>query len=148
MSDDTKRLDFLQSWCDDMFWTRERNAVGEPRLMLSWFIGDGGSPAFATTGDDWRDAIDQARVKMGDVARSPLSVVDTTRSNVPWLQCPKAPHDKRDGGYLHDENDDRPYDVDGLTYCGRCHFSCNEATQRCEHLANAVPSGRDPGGEG
>lgn len=24
-------------------------------------------------------------------------------------------------GYLHSAVDDRPYDVDGLTYCGRCH---------------------------
>lgn len=25
------------------------------------------------------------------------------------------------GGYLHDEKDDTPYDVDGVDYCGRCH---------------------------
>lgn len=37
------------------------------------------------------------------------------------LTCIKAPHDNPGGGYLHDETDDSPYDVDGLTYCGRCH---------------------------
>lgn len=25
------------------------------------------------------------------------------------------------GGYLHADDDDSPYDVDGVTYCGRCH---------------------------
>lgn len=37
------------------------------------------------------------------------------------VSCPKAPHGP-EGGYLHDEDDDRPYDVDGVSYCGRCHF--------------------------
>lgn len=45
--------------------------------------------------------------------------------------CPKAPHlpDPRipvarqgpNDGWLHAEDDDKPYDVDGLFYCGRCH---------------------------
>ena len=26
-------------------------------------------------------------------------------------------------GYLHDANDDTPYDVDGVKYCGRCHLA-------------------------
>ena len=26
-----------------------------------------------------------------------------------------------ESGYLHSENDDSPYDVDGVNYCGRCH---------------------------
>jgi hypothetical protein len=34
--------------------------------------------------------------------------------------CEKKPHDKW-GGYLHGEDDDTPYDVDGWKYCGRCH---------------------------
>lgn len=37
------------------------------------------------------------------------------------LNCPKAPHTH--GGELHDENDDTPYDIDGVRYCGRCHRS-------------------------
>lgn len=51
------------------------------------------------------------------------------------LKCPKAPHDNPSGGYLHGEDDDRPYDVDGMLYCGRCHFGCDKEG-RCEHLAN------------
>jgi hypothetical protein len=27
--------------------------------------------------------------------------------------CPKKPHDRPEGGYLHDESNDGPYDVDG-----------------------------------
>lgn len=35
--------------------------------------------------------------------------------------CQKVPHTHSSGGYLHAADDDRPYDVDGLKYCGRCH---------------------------
>jgi hypothetical protein len=35
--------------------------------------------------------------------------------------CKKAEH-RDGGGYLHDANDDRPYEIDGLMYCGRCHY--------------------------
>lgn len=35
--------------------------------------------------------------------------------------CEKKPHDNPQGGYLHAEDDDTPYDVDGWKYCGRCH---------------------------
>lgn len=38
-------------------------------------------------------------------------------------RCEKVPHSGT--GYLHDEDDDRPYDVDGVKYCGRCHrYDC------------------------
>ena len=26
-------------------------------------------------------------------------------------------------GYMHSEDDDTHYDVDGLSYCGRCHYA-------------------------
>jgi hypothetical protein len=35
------------------------------------------------------------------------------------FDCPKAAHKGR--GHLHAENDDSPYHVDGVRYCGRCH---------------------------
>lgn len=35
--------------------------------------------------------------------------------------CPKAIHFPGSTGYLHGAEDDAPYDVDGLLYCGRCH---------------------------
>ena len=37
------------------------------------------------------------------------------------VDCPKVKHVGE--GYLHGEDDDTPYDVDGAVYCGRCH-SC------------------------
>lgn len=36
------------------------------------------------------------------------------------VSCPKAEHGAT-GGYQHQPDDDGPYDVDGVTYCGRCH---------------------------
>ena len=37
------------------------------------------------------------------------------------VNCAKALHVAGDG-YMHGEFDDRPYLVDGLRYCGRCHM--------------------------
>ena len=34
--------------------------------------------------------------------------------------CPKVVH--KSNGCLHAADDDGPYEVDGLMYCGRCHF--------------------------
>ena len=31
-------------------------------------------------------------------------------------------------GYLHAEDDDTPYDVDGCLYCGRCHYALDKVT--------------------
>jgi hypothetical protein len=39
--------------------------------------------------------------------------------------CPKAPHNGE--GYLHGKDDDSPYTVDGVNYCGRCHRVINAA---------------------
>lgn len=38
------------------------------------------------------------------------------------VDCEKIPH-RATGGYLHDPEDDAPYDVDGVSYCGRCHWA-------------------------
>lgn len=46
------------------------------------------------------------------------------------MTCPKMPHDNPNSGYLHAADDDSPYSVDGLLYCGRCHYSCS-ADGRC-----------------
>jgi hypothetical protein len=37
------------------------------------------------------------------------------------VTCEKVAHTR--DGYLHAEDDDTPYDVDGVSYCGRCHRS-------------------------
>ncbi len=41
--------------------------------------------------------------------------------------CQKMTH--LGNGYLHDADDDRPYDVDGVTYCGRCHRALGRDTE-------------------
>lgn len=35
------------------------------------------------------------------------------------VNCYKKPHEGE--GYMHDEAYDGPYQVDGVTHCGRCH---------------------------
>ncbi len=47
--------------------------------------------------------------------------------------CPKAPH--YGGGYLHAGDDDKPYDVDGIAYCGRCHCWLGSAAFHVERTA-------------
>jgi hypothetical protein len=37
--------------------------------------------------------------------------------------CPKEPH-VSGVAHLHSVHDDGPYDVDGILYCGRCHYVC------------------------
>lgn len=37
------------------------------------------------------------------------------------VNCEKEPH--VGGGYLHGAADDSVYDVDGVSYCGRCHVA-------------------------
>ncbi len=39
--------------------------------------------------------------------------------------CQRQEHTK--GGYGHDFDDDSPYDVDGVSYCGRCHHCLDES---------------------
>jgi len=46
--------------------------------------------------------------------------------------CPKVAHSDPEGGYLHDDNDDSPYGVDGVDYCGRCHRVLRAALARKE----------------
>ena len=41
------------------------------------------------------------------------------------VNCTKEAHVRT--GYLHDERDDSPYNVDGLPYCGRCHVALLKA---------------------
>ena len=44
---------------------------------------------------------------------------DTASAALHGRDCPKTQH--LGEGYLHASDDDRPYDVDGVVYCGRCH---------------------------
>ena len=64
----------------------------------------------------------------------PLLPPDTTEP-ASVLLCEKVPHEQR-GGYLHAEDDDTPYYVDGLRYCGRCHHFLDEGES---HRAAPAP---------
>lgn len=41
------------------------------------------------------------------------------------IDCRKVTHHES-GGYLHAEDDDAPYTVDGVEYCGRCHWALDD----------------------
>jgi hypothetical protein len=45
--------------------------------------------------------------------------MDDTRHGI---DCPKSNHNPEVTGYLHAADDDGVYDVDGVPYCGRCHY--------------------------
>lgn len=45
-------------------------------------------------------------------------------------RCPKVQHVGE--GYLHAADDDSPYDVDGVLYCGRCHAWLDEGSSARE----------------
>ncbi len=56
------------------------------------------------------------------------------------LTCPKRPHDNPLGGYLHAADDDSPYDVDGTSYCGRCHYLCDASGQCGRPIPSSTPA--------
>lgn len=52
--------------------------------------------------------------------------------------CPKVAH--IGDGYLHSADDDCAYDVDGMTYCGRCHgWMGSKVQNRLSTLPAASP---------
>ena len=58
-----------------------------------------------------------------DAARDPTAKEPVRHGT----ECPKVPHDG--GGFLHAPEDDKPYDVDGVMYCGRCHWALTKEMQ-------------------
>lgn len=50
--------------------------------------------------------------------------------------CEKVPHNEK-GGYLHAAEDDSPYDVDGVSYCGRCH-RCLPRVSHIDRLSDSA----------
>lgn len=59
--------------------------------------------------------------------------------------CQKVPH--LGVGYMHAEGDNSPYQVDGISYCGRCHFALStpvpmdqlESARTAGHAEEAGP---------
>lgn len=62
-------------------------------------------------------------VRTINAVRQAMPRFDERPEVIHGVNCRKAPHviDGVNCGYLHAEDDDRPYDVDGMEYCGRCH---------------------------
>ena len=56
------------------------------------------------------------------------------------VNCPKTPHVMT--GYLHGPEDDTPYDVDGVTYCGRCHQYIDTAMDIARRQERELKSSR------
>jgi hypothetical protein len=62
--------------------------------------------------------------RLAEISRDIRESVNVPEGGQSWSdqtkeRCRKVPHIGE--GYLHTEDDDRPYDVDGVLYCGRCH---------------------------
>ena len=72
-------------------------------------------------GEGYKDRMEMGRkaAKRFGYDPSPLRLLESVAHGI---DCPKAKHGP-EGGYLHGEDDDTPYDVDGCTYCGRCHVA-------------------------
>ncbi len=55
----------------------------------------------------------------------PISKKVTVYEKLPLIEhgknCPKVLH--VGPGYLHGDDDDTPYGIDGIAYCGRCHWT-------------------------
>lgn len=87
-----------------------------------------------SAGDEWQDGpcgtplFTDAEKKSGTCRSCARGW--THPENFALLTCPKVPHVGE--GHLHGEDHDAPYSVDGMLYCGRCHYSVNERTGRCE----------------
>lgn len=72
----------------------------------------------------WRDRLRRSGISMNtyiaEVIARENPELDKPQHGV---TCKKEPHMPGRTGYLHDADDDRPYDVDGVMYCGRCHWA-------------------------
>lgn len=71
----------------------------------------------------WFDSmvgIEGATISMAELEELFKPVKRTSLGQTHGVNCMKVPHVLKEHGYLHDENDDSPYDVDGVEYCGRC----------------------------
>ena len=58
------------------------------------------------------------------------------------IECKKVEHIGE--GYLHQSHDDSPYDVDGMSYCGRCHYVLGKTVNKntvCNNCDTELPEG-------
>jgi hypothetical protein len=65
------------------------------------------------------DLIERIDGLMGEVAARAAAPAAELQHGI---DCPKAAHIEGRCDYLHDANDDRPFDGGETTFCGRCHY--------------------------
>ena len=94
----------------DPMRTRLIRVSEEEALSITWYCLDGTEHHQLITCPP-RATREAARQQIWDNPTNPKHGVD----------CPKRFHDPIRTGYLHGPDDDTPYDVDGVSYCGRCH---------------------------
>ncbi len=63
-------------------------------------------------------AIERAGAEIKRLSAPALRASETTAPT-----CAKVLHDVMKVGWLHAADDDSPYDIDGVAYCGRCHVA-------------------------
>ena len=83
---------------------------------------------YRSSGDLERDAASDILALCSRVRDLERALVAASGRAAHGVDCPKARH--LGAGYLHGEDDDRPYDVDGVTYCGRCHGLLDRPTHQ------------------
>jgi hypothetical protein len=115
--------------CDGWWWAKMSPDEGEWHVVEVISNNDTGARWCEMTGLSAGLDIESLTLWVG-----PLLPPDTTEP-APMMRCRKEPHEAR-GGYLHAEDDDTPYYVDGLRYCGRCHHFLDEGES---HRAAPAP---------
>lgn len=69
---------------------------------------------YSTGAYAWADAMLQARKQLNCVVTPARAFMEH------GINCHKVQHESATG-FLHSYDDDTPYNVDGVKYCGRCH---------------------------
>lgn len=118
----------LLLWLDDREINDQFERIGEKFYAETGFLLPGKAEPIDMCGGEehaqhrqkaWRDWCAQWRLSLIERLSAALLVPAAPRSAQHGRDCPKVPH--VGGGYLHDADDDRPYEVDRVAYCGRCH---------------------------
>ena len=70
------------------------------------------------------DVVDSVPLRGGQPAGQPYPESGEPQAVMTHgMNCSKAEHHEGETGYLHGPDDNSPYDVDGVIYCGRCHVA-------------------------
>ena len=135
-------LEYLRSGTDEPEYHAQGMGCGiEDRdIMDRYDAAEYGWDAAVERYQEWiRNAVNDALSGSGEHKRSNKMREPTHRGD-----CQKIVHSG--SGYLHADDDDSPYDVDGVTYCGRCHRAIDvlpevENTESFDQELTSSPAG-------